>query len=703
MSLLNLETLIIDNRYEIRRRFAQGSYAEIYEALDSQQDRKVMIKALNTYLRGTPDVDLEQKLIENFKLEIALIESLRHPHIVQMIAHGLMEDRSGRTFRYLVLEHLDGGNLQDHCNGNPLTLSEAIHYLRPICEALTFLHSHGVIHRDVKPGNLLFDRAGDSFKLIDFGVAKLLSSGNNREVTRVGTDLYSPPEHHPNFTGSQEPLTPAADVYSLAKTIYMALTGRTPSEFRRRQIDQLPPEMSGEKWGGRLLAALRRATSPSVYERYASVEDFWRDIVALAYEQAHLSSPEKDEATRPSRNNPQWAPVEAPPPAPRPRNRIELNLAAAQENIASQSPPKTQPPELVPGKRSGIKISLAVATLLMTVGLVLTLQSLLKGFLSEPFAGLTAILLSVAFTTSIAIAVARRQSRKNPIHQAATPLLPGFSFDVVKVDAQGRMRESRKGQAQQFIEQLDGRTILEMVAIPAGKFFMGSPETEAGRTEHEDPRHRVKIAPFFIGKFPVTQSQWRVAAQWPKVLRDLNPNPSSFAGDDLPVENVSWHDAEEFCQRLSKKTGRNYRLPSEAEWEYACRAGTETPFHFGETLAPGLANYDYSIPYATGPRGLARESTSQVGAFGIANEFGLFEMHGNVWEWCADVWHHNYSGSPADGGAWTAGGDDSLRVVRGGAWFNAARLCRSAYRYWGSPDSRGHNCGLRIVMTFPDQ
>jgi formylglycine-generating enzyme required for sulfatase activity len=703
MSQLNLENLIINDQYKVLSRLAQGSYAEIYEAWDSQQNRAVIVKALNTHLRGTPDIVLEQKLIENFKLELALIESLRHPNIVRMIAHGVAQNGDGRVFRYLVLEHVDGGNLYDHCRENPLSLSEAIHYFRPVCDALSFLHSRGVIHRDVKPGNLLFDAASDSFKLIDFGVAKLLSSGNNREVTRVGTDLYSPPEHHPHLAESHEPLTPSADVYSLAKTMYMALTGRVPNEFRRRQIDSLPPELSGEHWGGRLLATLRRATSHGVSQRYASVEDFWREILALAFEQAQLSSPDTDDTTHPSGSDPKFAPAEPPHPRPRPRNRIELDLAPSHDNIAAMTPPVPQPMELVPEKDPGIKISLVVATLLVTIALVLALQSLLKEYLSGILAGLTAALISVAFTTSIALIVSRRKSRKNSTaipDQRRELALSGFAFDVVTVDAQGRVAESRKGQAQVFAERLDGNAILEMVAIPAGKFVMGSPETEAGRTEHEAPRHQVKISSFFIGKFPVTQMQWRVVAQWPKVSRDLNPGPSVFTGDDLPVENVSWNDAEEFCERLSKKTGRNYRLPSEAEWEYACRAGTETPFHFGGTLAPGLANYDYSIPYGSGPRGPARESTSRVGAFGVANGFGLFDMHGNVWEWCADLWHDNYAGAPADGRVRREGGDDSLRVVRGGAWFNAARLCRSAYRYWGAPDSRGHNCGFRIAMTF---
>ena len=153
-----------------------------------------------------------------------------------------------------------------------------------------------------------------------------------------------------------------------------------------------------------------------------------------------------------------------------------------------------------------------------------------------------------------------------------------------------------------------------------------------------------------MGKYPVTQAQWRfVAAQLPQVNRELEIDPSRFKGDNLPVETISWLDAEEFCQRLSHHTGRLYRLPSEAEWEYACRAGTTTPFHFGETISPEFANYNGEYTYGNGEKGVYRKQTTPVGSFQVANPFGLYDIHGNVWEWCADDWHKNYQGAPSDG------------------------------------------------------
>jgi formylglycine-generating enzyme required for sulfatase activity len=155
----------------------------------------------------------------------------------------------------------------------------------------------------------------------------------------------------------------------------------------------------------------------------------------------------------------------------------------------------------------------------------------------------------------------------------------------------------------------------------------------------EKPQHQVTVQPFSMGKFQVTQVQWKAVATLTKVNRDLKPEPSKFKGDNRPVEQVSWYDAIEFCDRLSRKTGKPYRLPSEAEWEYACRAGTTTPFHFGETITSELANYNANYTYGAGVKGIYREQTTPVGSFGVANSFGLYDMHGQVWEWCADHWH----------------------------------------------------------------
>jgi formylglycine-generating enzyme required for sulfatase activity len=265
-----------------------------------------------------------------------------------------------------------------------------------------------------------------------------------------------------------------------------------------------------------------------------------------------------------------------------------------------------------------------------------------------------------------------------------------------------------QGEAQFFLEQLSNEVGIRMMLIPEGSFNMGSPEDKLDQSDFESPVHLVNVPSFFMGKYPVTQAQWRVVASLPQVSRELKPNPSRFKGDNRPVEFVSWYDAVEFCQRLSRHTNRTYRLPTEAEWEYACRAGTTTRFHFGETITTDLANYDgtddkdglWSGSYGRGPKGEHRKETTAVDHFGIANAFGLCDMHGNVWEWCLDHWHGNYEDAPDDGRAWLTDNEDA-RVQRGGSWNIKPRDCRCASRDFNLPVNVHGSIGFRVVCEFP--
>ncbi|AFZ11053.1 serine/threonine protein kinase [Crinalium epipsammum PCC 9333] len=281
--------------------------------------------------------------------------------------------------------------------------------------------------------------------------------------------------------------------------------------------------------------------------------------------------------------------------------------------------------------------------------------------------------------------------------------LKSFAYDLVKVGLRNNITSRQRRQAEYLPEDLGNGVILEMVFIPGGESWMGSSQIEEGRYNHESPLHRVTLSPFLIAKTPITQAQWKAVAAIPEVNQFLNPDPSRFKGANRPVENVSWHDAIEFCARLSQFTGRKYRLPSEAEWEYACRAGTSTPFHFGETIIPELANYNANYTYAYGVKGIYRQETTPVGSFQVANAFGLYDMHGLVLEWCADFWHENYNGAPSDGRVWEFGGDDTHRVLRGGSWVSYPRSCRSAYRRKSTPDGRVDVYGVRVVCSLPDE
>ncbi len=283
MQELQLEQSIVDERYFIERRLNHGSYAEIFLAYDNRDKGKpVIIKALNTSLRGTPDPELERTLIENFENEAKALDQLQHPNIVRRLGHGTAADLRGVPFHYLVLEYLSGGDLLALCRKRPLTLTEALSCVKQITDALAYAHHHHIIHRDIKPGNLLFSDDRRTVKLTDFGVAKL-KLHDEEEITRVGSDVYAPPEHHPDAgeEGAHEKLTPAADVYSLAKTIFTAMTGRAPRRFERAAISELPDALLTQSFGQDLLAILCKATATKVAHRYQSVDEFWRDFSRL--------------------------------------------------------------------------------------------------------------------------------------------------------------------------------------------------------------------------------------------------------------------------------------------------------------------------------------------------------------------------------------------------------------------------------------
>ncbi|AUB37436.1 Formylglycine-generating enzyme, required for sulfatase activity, containings SUMF1/FGE domain [Nostoc flagelliforme CCNUN1] len=323
-----------------------------------------------------------------------------------------------------------------------------------------------------------------------------------------------------------------------------------------------------------------------------------------------------------------------------------------------------------------------------------------------------------------------------------------FEFLTITIDTQGQEQLYCPSKAHIFYENFGSEEKLEMVAIPGGIFQMGSSETELGRRLHEGPQHLVKVAPFFMSKYPITQSQWRLVASLPKINRVLDLNPSDFQRADRPVERVSWYDVIEFCARLAKQTGWNYRLPSEAEWEYACRAGTTTSFHCGESITTDLANYDGRSSYGseekkecpptspcqpssppqpnTSPtrpfshpsnsvensnnesrysflgnyQGESREQTTQVKLFKFANAFSLYDLHGNVWEWCADHWHDDYIGAPSDGSVWLSNNENQFRVMRGGSWSNFSEDCRAASRAKSSPYDLSYYIGFRVAFSF---
>lgn len=351
MPSLQLEHSIVDDRYEVRRRLSHGSYAEIYEAYDlTRQRRAVIVKALNTSLQGTPEEDLERTLVENFQNEAIALDTVGHPNVVRRLGHGTAADLAGTPFHYIVLEFMPGGDLMALCRQRPLSLEEMLYYTRQLCEALALAHERGVIHRDIKPQNLLLSADGTTIKVTDFGVAKVGHADPHAEHTRVGTDLYAPPEHNPNAddASTRERLTCSADVYSLAKTIYAAMTGRAPRQFARMPIAELPPELAGKPWGPRLLEILKRATASPVADRYPSVEAFYDELVAL-----ESLATEEDEQTRVRPRDPVAGSTGPLVPAGRPEFSPTLATAASGGGNPGRVVPGVSP-ATVPTSQAGV-------------------------------------------------------------------------------------------------------------------------------------------------------------------------------------------------------------------------------------------------------------------------------------------------------------------------------------------------------------
>jgi formylglycine-generating enzyme required for sulfatase activity len=302
-----------------------------------------------------------------------------------------------------------------------------------------------------------------------------------------------------------------------------------------------------------------------------------------------------------------------------------------------------------------------------------------------------------------------------------------------------------------YLEDLPNNIQLKMVAIPAGSFVMGAPEEEEDSRDSDRPQHEVNVHAFWMGQYQVTQAQWKAVAEGlPQVKQELKAKPSHFDGDNLPVEQVSWLDAIEFCARLSVHTKREYRLPSEAEWEYACRAMPSPPmgespqfnntfkygdsygdinndgvfisrtwasaivktrgqiyppFQYGESITTDLVNYNGNYPYGESPKGKYRETTTEVGSF-PPNAFGLYDMHGNVWEWCEDDWKGNDERATPDGRVWLEGNSDYLqntnvrKLLRGGSWLSHAKSCRSACRVYAFTRFQNYDFGFRIACRL---
>jgi len=657
----------LQNRYHIVSKLGQGGMGAVYQATDLKFGSTVALK--ETLVAG-------EELRKAFEREARLLNNLRHAALPVVMDYFTEGDG-----QFLVMQYIPGDDLATllmRAKGQPFAVSLVLQWADQLLQALEYLHEHQppVIHRDIKPQNLKLTPRGELI-LLDFGLSKVSTAGmahTNTSVSVVGYTPHYAPFEQINGVGTD----PRSDLYSVATTLYHLLTGSPPPPSMTRAQNT----MNGQADPLRPANELNTEVPPAV-----------ASVLHAAMAMNREMRPESAAAMRAALREASTSTVILPSTSGVDASTIvdgQTSTPAFSIPPSSGQTPLKSTREEAPRKTKGQR-----NWFFPVLGGLLAAVAALSFFL---WSGQKTQSTPAGPVQPEASAVKEKEAK--PAARSIPLPRSSFRFETVTLNENGTVKERRIGQGQYVAEDLGNGVRLEMVVIPGGKFLMGSPETSKERYPDEGPQHEVTVSSFYMGKFEVTQAQWRAVASLPKVSRDLNPDPSQFKGDNRPVENVSFDDAMEFCRRLSKKTGRTYRLPSEAEWEYACRAGTTTPFAFGETITPEFVNYDGSPASGSATTKGMRGETIPVGSLGVANAFGLYDIHGNVWEWCLGEYHDSYRGAPTDGSPWLTSGDEQHHVVRGGSWHNLDIDTRSANRSSYAHDGRYNDIGFRLLMEL---
>lgn len=667
-----------NRRYRLERMVALGGMGQVWQALDLATQAElghsavVALKIIPPQLTHSPHY--ARLLVE----EATRARMLAHEHIVRV--YDWAQDPATSSY-FIIMEYLDGEDLAGMMmRTGALPLERVLTLLEPVGVALDYAwEKQHLVHRDIKPGNVFVTRDGD-VKLLDFGIAARSRGGESTQPTGreapadSGTSIYRAPE---SSNGAMVPVR-TIDVYAVAVMIYQMLTGR--AELAHLP-DQAPGALTPVQWTAlqegfafdpklrqpsvtQLLARLRGPRAPTADDLVARQVAAQARAEKAAQEQVAKKKAEEQAAlaraivVRQRKEQEQIAQQEA--EKARRARRVILREQLRERRALDAAKAQAEQDE---AQRKANQAKAAAA------------------YLSEQ-------------QRARAEAAARNQAE-------LAQLLPSPTSPIA--DTQGIFRDRLK----------DGADGPELVLIATGRFHMGSPEHErkiasaAGAQriwlERETPQHWVGIEqPLALGRAPVTVGEWRrfVRATGWQVQGDVDWEAPGFAQTDThPVVGVSWNDVQLYLTWLCAETGQRYRLPTEAEWEYACRAGTRTAFSTGDTISAGQANYDASFSYNGGATGVFRRGTTPVGSF-APNPWGLLDMHGNVWEWVQDVVHDNYDGAPVDGSAWMTGGDQTRHILRGGCWLYHPRYLRSALRNGFSSTMANDIVGFRVVREL---
>ncbi|WP_342114951.1 SUMF1/EgtB/PvdO family nonheme iron enzyme [Pseudoduganella sp. OTU4001] len=690
-----------NRRYRLERLIGMGGMGQVWQATDLATHAElghsavVALKILPPQLTQSP---AHAKLLIE---EATQARRLAHDNIVRV--YEWAQDPATSSY-FIIMECLEGQDLDawlaEHGKATP---QQVEHMLRPVADALQYAwDKHRLVHRDLKPGNVFLTRSGE-IKLLDFGIAsRARSTGTDlgMAIPNAGTAGYRAPE-----AGAGVP-RPQLDVYAVAVMIYQLLEGRLPFDGPATTLlePQAPAALNPQQWD-----ALKRGFAMRAEERPASV-------AALLDAMRQAAGPTEAElAEREAARQAEHAALEArgradaqqraEQDAMRRQQEVEAAArrkaeaqAAAQEKVRQEQlrreqekQRKLQAEQEARERKERLRQQLIARR---------DADALKARQAEEEHQRKIAQLKAEAAYRAEQERHRKEQAARKAAELAA--LLPSASSPVA--DAEGVLRD-------RFV---DGSGVgPDLVLIPTGRFQMGSTEHEhsiavkagAQKTwlDRELPAHWVGIEhSFAMGRYPVTVGEWRVFVQatgWESRL-DVDWQAPGFKQDDRhPVVCVTWHDAQLYLQWLSEKTGQQYRLPSEAEWEYACRAGSHTAFSFGDEITPEHANYDGNFTYNKGAKGSSHGGTTRVGSY-QPNPWGLFDMHGNVWEWTQDTMHENYLNAPNDGSAWENGGDQARRILRGGAWLYQPRYLRAALRNGYSALLANDVVGFRVARKL---
>ena len=737
--------------YEILFVLGKGAYGAVYKARDVKLGRFVAIKFLHEFL----DARHETMFLREAKAIAALS---KHPSIVQIFEWGEYQARN-----YFVLEFV-GSNAAMLLRVNPqgLPLEQALRITAECAGALSYANRQGVIHRDVKPANILLEIEGGRAKLADFGVARFFDPSGSPQTPDApgGTPGYMAPEVVFGAEGDTR-----SDIFSLGVTLYELLCGaqpfpgNSPEEImaRVRENDRVPITARKPDFPERLCRLLNRAMAHEAEMRYASADEFERDLRAMLAVLERKALPEEQEGDAVSKEEVRQAKVRAFKAAEDAKQAGAEKLAHALLAQGVESFRDAEAYERVrqygqaavlfdqarkqllaaeqSSKRTMVQIRALKAAQVQMEEAHRAADALLAEELApEEYAAAVSKDRTARATKSLGdatrsyeqakhlyeaalvkarqhgeaeLTIARKEAeavgkdaeaaqaphyaaekwaaaaKEMAKAAAATGSKEAKQHYLVARDAFEQARQAAEEQ-KQIAEEKGLRPPIKAAGIDfvwvlPGTFQMGCDTASV----EEAPVHEVTFERgFWMAKYPISQTQWQAV---------MGDNPSGFRGNGLlPVENVSWNDCQKFIQRLNSLGEGEFRLPSEAEWEYACRAGVPGNWCFGEE--PGLLPEYAWCPENAGGR------THPVGEK-LPNEWGLHDMHGNVCEWCEDVWHQDYSGAPANGAPWLDG-PPKERVTRGGSWCIVTPECRSAYRGWHAPpDTRTDFMGLRICRN----